>query len=123
MRAIHRPRTPAERRQRRHLRVRKKIRGTPERPRVSVYRSLRHMYVQLVDDTQGRVLVGVSDMSNGLESEKPGKVGASYAVGKLLAKRAAELGKARAVFDRSGYRYHGRVRAVADGARAGGMEF
>jgi large subunit ribosomal protein L18 len=88
-----------------------------------VFRSLKHTYAQLVDDDQGRTLVGVSDRSGELETSKTGKVGAAHAVGILLAKRAAGVGVKRVVFDRGGYLYHGRVKAVADGAREGGLEF
>jgi len=123
MRAIHRPRTHAERRYRRHLRVRQKVAGTPERPRLVVFRSLKHIYAQLVDDDLGSTLVGVSDRTKELVREKPGKVGAARAVGKLLAQRAKAQGVTKVVFDRAGYLYHGRVRAVADGAREGGLEF
>lgn len=123
MRTIHKPRTRAERRYRRHLRVRRKVAGTAERPRLVVFRSLKHIYAQLVDDDQGQTLVAVSDRTKELVREKPGKVGAAWAVGKLLAQRARAAGTTNVVFDRAGYLYHGRVRAVADGAREGGLEF
>ena len=123
MRTINRPRTSEQKRYRRHLRVRKKVNGTAERPRLVVFRSLKHIYAQLVDDDQRKTLVGVSDLSEGLAKDKPGKVGAAIAVGKLAAARARELGIKRVVFDRAGYHYHGRVKAVADGAREGGLEF
>ncbi|MBL8988651.1 MAG: 50S ribosomal protein L18 [Gemmatimonadetes bacterium] len=123
MRAIHAPKTREERRYRRHLRVRKKVAGTPERPRLVVFRSLKHIYAQLVDDDKGVVLLGTSDRSEGLELDGQGKVAKAKATGKLLAAKAKAAGIARAVFDRAGYRYHGRVKAVADGAREGGLEF
>ena len=123
MRSVHRPKTREQRRYRRHLRVRKKVRGTAERPRLVVFRSLKHVYAQLVDDDQGHTLLGVSDLSKDVAPEKPGKVGASYAVGKLLGERATAHGVTRVVFDRSGYPYHGRVQAVAEGAREAGLEF
>ena len=123
MRAIHKPKTRAERRYRRHLRVRQKVAGTEQRPRLVVFRSLKHVYAQLVDDDQGKTLVAVSDRTKELVREKPGKVGAALAVGKLLAQRAKAKGVTKVVFDRAGYLYHGRVRAVADGAREGGLEF
>ncbi len=123
MRTIHKPKTRAERRYRRHLRVRRKVAGTAERPRLVVFRSLKHMYAQLVDDEQGKTLVAVSDRSKDVVREQPGKVGAARAVGKALAARAKALGIRRVVFDRAGYLYHGRVRAVAEGAREGGLEF
>ena len=123
MRTIHRPKGRSQQRYRRHLRVRKKVNGTADRPRLVIFRSLKHIYAQIVDDDQHRTLVGVSDLSEGLAKDKPGKVGAALAVGKLAAAKAKELGVRRIVFDRAGYHYHGRVKAVADGAREGGLEF
>ncbi len=123
MRPIHQPKGRSEQRYRRHLRVRKKVNGTAERPRLVVFRSLKHIYAQVVDDDQHRTLAGASDLSEGLVREKPGKVGAALAVGKLVAEKAKALGVRRVVFDRAGYLYHGRVKAVADGARAAGLEF
>jgi large subunit ribosomal protein L18 len=113
------PKTREEYRVRRHLRVRKKISGTSERPRLVVYRSLKHIYAQLVDDDARRTLMTVSSHSfdEGKKTEKSTKVGLS------LAQRAKEAGITRVVFDRAGYKYHGRVKAVADGAREGGLEF
>ncbi len=123
MRPIHAPKTREERRYRRHLRVRKKIEGTPERPRLVIYRSLKHIYAQLVDDTTGKVLLGVSCGSEGVVADGAGKVGKSKGAGKLLAEKAKAAGITAVVFDRAGYLYHGRVKAVADGAREGGLEF
>ncbi|MGE0556614.1 MAG: 50S ribosomal protein L18 [Gemmatimonadales bacterium] len=123
MRAIHSPRTRDERRYRRHLRVRKKVTGTEERPRLVVFRSSKHIYAQLVNDDRGVVLMGVSDRSEGLELEGTGKVARSRAVGKLIGAKAKAAGIGRVVFDRGGFRYHGRVKAVADGAREVGLEF
>lgn len=123
MRAIHAPKSRGERRYRRHLRVRKKVAGTAERPRLVVFRSLKHVYAQLVNDDLGVTLAGASDLSEGLVVEGTGKTARSKAVGKLLAEKAKAAGIARVVFDRAGYRYHGRVRAVAEGAREGGLEF
>ena len=123
MRAIHLPRTREERRYRRHLRVRKRVTGTPERPRLVVFRSIKHVYAQLVDDDRGATLLGVSDDSEGLVLDGKGKVARAKATGKLLAARAKAAGIGKVVFDRAGYRYHGRVKAVADGAREGGLEF
>jgi large subunit ribosomal protein L18 len=123
MRTIHRPKGRSELRYRRHLRVRKKVNGTSGRPRLVVFRSLKHIYAQLVDDDRQRTLLGVSDMSEGLVKDKPGKVGAALAVGKLAAAKAKEIGITKVVFDRAGYHYHGRVKAVAEGAREGGLEF
>ena len=123
MRAIHAPKTREERRYRRHLRVRKKVAGTRERPRLVVYRSLTSIYASLVDDDRGMTLLGVSDRSEGIAVEGTGKVARGRAAGKLLAEKAKAAGFTKAVFDRGGYRYHGRVRAVAEGAREGGLEF
>lgn len=123
MRPIHAPKTRHELRHRRHLRVRKKVAGTASRPRLAVFRSIKHIYAQLVDDDRGVTLLGVADMSEGIQVEKKGKVGRGKAVGKLLAEKAKAVGITRVVFDRGGYRYHGRVQAVAEGAREGGLEF
>ncbi|MGQ9531599.1 MAG: 50S ribosomal protein L18 [Desulfotomaculales bacterium] len=114
-----------ELRHRRRLRVRKKVFGTPERPRLNVFRSLCHMYAQIIDDTRGVTLVAASTLSPELKGTlaKTGNVEAARAVGELLAKKALEKGIRRVVFDRAGYLYHGRVRALAEGARAGGLEF
>jgi large subunit ribosomal protein L18 len=112
-------RTKREARIRRHLRVRKKISGTPERPRLSVFRSNRHIYAQLIDDLEGRTLVAASDRevsATGTKTER------ARAVGKLIAERAKQAGIERAVFDRGGRRYHGRVAAVAEGAREEGLQ-
>ena len=124
MRPIRKPRTAEERRKRRHFRVRKTIEGTAERPRLVVFRSLKHIYAQLVDDGRGKVLLGMADRSEGV-APKPdsGKVGKGFAVGMALAEKAKAQGITRVVFDRAGYAYHGRVKAVAEGARKGGLEF
>lgn len=105
-------------RTRRHFRVRKKVNGTSERPRLVIYRSLKHIYAQLVDDVSQRTLMTVTDA--GLEGKKTEK---SAGVGKRIAEKAKEAGVTKVVFDRGGYMYHGRVKAVADGAREGGLEF
>ena len=123
MRAIHAPKTRREQRYRRHLRVRQKVAGTLERPRLVVFRSLKHISAQLVNDDLGVTILGVTDTSEGLAIEGTGKVARAKAVGKLVAERAKAAGFTAVVFDRAGYRYHGRVQAVADGARAGGLEF
>ncbi|HLZ44443.1 MAG TPA: 50S ribosomal protein L18 [Gemmatimonadales bacterium] len=115
--------TAADSRYRRHLRVRKKVEGTPERPRLVVFRSSKHIYAQLVDDQRGVTIAGATDTSEGVQVEGNGKVARSFAVGKLIAAKAKEKGIAKVVFDRGGYQYHGRVKAVADGARKGGLEF
>ena len=123
MRSIRKIKTAAHSRYRRHLRVRKKVEGTPERPRLVVFRSSKHIYAQLVDDQRGVTIAGAADTSEGVQVEGKGKVARSFAVGKLIAAKAKEKGIATVVFDRGGYQYHGRVRAVADGARKGGLEF
>ena len=123
MRSIRGIRTREQRRYRRHLRVRKKVRGTAARPRLVVFRSAKHIYAQLVDDARGVSLAGASDRSDGIQVEGKGKVAKSFALGRLIAVKAKEKGITRAVFDRGGYQYHGRVKAVADGARKGGLEF
>ena len=123
MRSIHKIKTSAHERYRRHLRVRKKVQGTPVRPRLVVFRSSKHIYAQLVDDQAGRTLAGVADTSEGIAVEGKGKVARSFALGKLIAAKAKEKGIVKVVFDRGGYQYHGRVKAVADGARKGGLEF
>ena len=112
------PKTREELRQRRHLRLRNKVSGTAERPRLVVFRSLKHIYAQLVDDTTMRTILTVSDGT--FEGKKSDK---STQVGKAIAERAKAAGITRVVFDRGGYQYHGRVKAVADGAREGGLEF
>jgi ribosomal protein L18, bacterial type len=101
------------------MRVRKRVEGTAERPRLVVYRSLKHIYAQIVDDASQRTLLTVSDLTNG-EGRKAER---ALVVGKALAERAKAAGITRVVFDRAGYKYHGRVKAVADGAREGGLEF
>ncbi len=123
MRAIHSPKSREDRRYRRHLRVRTRVAGTAERPRLVVFRSLKHIYAQLVNDDQGVTLLGVSDASEGVDTTTAGKVNRAKATGKLLAEKAKAAGVTKVVFDRAGYRYHGRVQAVAEGAREGGLEF
>src|ERR1043166_889671 len=123
MRSIHKIKTQAHQRYRRHLRVRKKVVGAPERPRLVVFRSSKHIYAQLVDDTKGVTLVGAADRSEGVTAEGKGKTARSFALGQLIARRGKEKGITKVVFDRGGYQYHGRVKAVADGARKGGLEF
>ena len=113
-----------ERRQIRRYRIRNRVTGSVARPRLSVFRSSVHIYAQIVDDTRGVTLVAASsrDDVKSLVDGK-GKVGTSTAVGKLLAQRAKEQGITMVAFDRGGYLYHGRVKALADGARAGGLNF
>lgn len=122
MRKIHKIRTQAHRRYRRHLRVRRKVAGSPERPRLVVFRSSKHMYAQVVDDVRGVTLVGAGDTSEGIQVDGKGKTARSFALGRLIAAKAKAKGIAKVVFDRGGYQYHGRVKAVADGARKGGLE-
>ena len=123
MRTIHAPKGRSQLRYRRHLRVRQKVAGTGERPRLVVFRSLKHIYAQLVNDDLGVTLLAVGDSGKEIQVEGAGKVVRGKAVGKLLAEKAKAAGVTKVVFDRAGYRYHGRVQAVADGAREGGLEF
>ena len=111
---------------RRHRRVRKKVSGTAERPRLVVFRSLKHIYAQLVDDTTGRCLLTVSSQSPEVRDQKgeaKGKSGVSVLVGKAVAEKAKAQGIETVAFDRGGFLYHGRVKALADGAREGGLRF
>ncbi|WP_103937845.1 50S ribosomal protein L18 [Thermomonospora echinospora] len=113
----------AKSRARRHLRVRKKVVGTAERPRLVVTRSTKHMFAQVIDDTVGHTLASASTMEADLRAADGDKTAKSRQVGELLAARAREAGVAKVVFDRGGNRYHGRIAALADGAREGGLEF
>ena len=114
-----------QRRQRRHTRVRAKISGTAECPRLSVFRSLTGMYVQLIDDAERKTLCSVRGMNSlaGDAGERTGKIAQAYLLGKMIAEKAGALNITHVVFDRSGYQYHGRIQAVADGARDGGLQF
>ena len=109
------------------MRVRNKVRGTAERPRLVVFRSLRNIEGQLVDDDTGRTIMGLSTLADGLKDfQAEGdnrRVEHAHAAGKMLAEKAKEQGIGAVVFDRGGYKYHGRVKAFADGAREGGLEF
>lgn len=118
-------RTNKARRVVRHIRVRRKLMGTTNRPRLSVFRSHNHVYAQIIDDTQGVTLTAASSLEGDVLSEKNGKVKSEVAkiVGGLIAERAKEKGIASVVFDRGGYKYHGRVKALADAAREGGLVF
>ena len=109
-----------ERRKRVKRGIRGKIDGTPSRPRLSIFRSNRHIYAQLIDDREGMTLAAASSLDDGVSGGNPTEV--SKAVGQQLAERAKEKGIEQAVFDRNGYRYHGRVRALAEGAREGGLQ-
>ena len=114
---------------RRKRRVRKKIFGTPERPRLSVFRSCKHIYAQIIDDVSGRTLVAASSLTPQIRErlseikKEGGKTAVAKAVGELLGQRALEAGIKKVVFDRGGYKYHGRVKALAEGARGAGLEF
>ena len=112
-------------RKRRHKRVRKKVHGTPERPRLNVYRSLLHIYAQVIDDEAGETLVAASTIDKDLRGQMAGKTKVEQArlVGQTVAERARARGITHVVFDRGGYRYFGRVKALAEGAREGGLKF
>jgi large subunit ribosomal protein L18 len=112
-------------RDKRHYRLRRWVRGTAARPRLAVFRSLNHIYAQVVDDDSGRTLVAADSRSKEFRAANPkgGNVAAAKAVGTVLAQRAKAAGLSQVVFDRGGYQYHGRVKALADAARAGGLVF
>ncbi|MDE2987020.1 MAG: 50S ribosomal protein L18 [Chloroflexi bacterium] len=120
-------RTNRAARKRRHLRVRKRVRGTAQRPRLCVYRSARHIYGQIIDDDSGITLVSASDLGSTAaavtDDDGSGKQASARAVGRQLAQTAQDAGISTVVFDRAGYLYHGRVRALAEAARAGGLVF
>ena len=107
----------------RHLRVRKKVTGSPQRPRLVVNRSARHMFAQIVDDTAGRTLASASSLDADIRASDGDKTAKARQVGELLARRAVEAGISAVVFDRGGYAYHGRLAALADAAREGGLDF
>ena len=110
-------------RKKRHMRVRKNLFGTTERPRLNVYRSNKHIYAQLIDDTNNKTLVSASTVENDLNLESTSNLEAAVKIGELVAKRAQESGHKSVVFDRGGYLYHGRIKALADAAREAGLEF
>lgn len=120
-----------EKRYRRHKRVRAKIFGTARRPRFCVFRSARHIYAQLIDDEKGRTILAASDLElgrkvktiEGKKEKKTGKIAAAFELGKLIAQKALKKKIEKVVFDRGGYKYHGRVKALAEGARTGGLKF
>ncbi|GBD06702.1 50S ribosomal protein L18 [bacterium HR21] len=122
----HKQRLKQLRRHRRKLRVRKKIFGTAERPRLSVYRSLKHIYAQIIDDERGHTLVSASTLDREIRplvaGVRPKKAQAEI-VGRILAERALKLGIQKVAFDRNGYKYHGRVKALAEAARQAGLQF
>lgn len=108
-------------RQKRHNRVRARVAGTPERPRLNIFRSLNHIYAQIIDDIQGHTLVTASTLDKDLPENS--KIEQAKAVGVLVAERARAAGITKVVFDRGGYLYHGRIKALAEGAREGGLDF
>jgi large subunit ribosomal protein L18 len=119
-----------EKRKKRHKRIRAKIFGTAEKPRLCVFRSAKHIYCQIIDDEKGHTLAAASDFeikkarkTKTQKSEKKGKIAISYEVGKLIAQKALEKKIEKVVFDRGGYKYHGRIKALAEGARDGGLKF
>ncbi len=119
-------RSKEEKRKRRHARIRKKVFGTAECPRLFVFRSLKHIYAQLINDDEGRVILSVSSLSPEFREKKKEKgqnIEGAKLVGKLLAQKAGEKNISQVVFDRGGYKYQGRVRALAEGAREGGLKF
>src|SRR5947208_8228243 len=105
-----------------HKRIRRKLSGTSARPRLAVFRSVAHIYAQVIDDSEGKTLVSASSVDKDARTNG-GNVAAAKTIGKLVAQRAKEKGIARVVFDRGGYQYHGRVKALADAAREAGLEF
>lgn len=119
------PKSRNEARQHRHRRVRKTVQGTPEQPRLNVFRSLANIYAQIIDDTRGYTLVSASSLDHELREQATGKKGVEKAqlVGKTLAQRAKAAGITRVVFDRGGYKYHGQIKALADASREAGLEF
>lgn len=112
-----------KRRSRRKAGIRKRVAGGPERPRLTVYRSNQHVYAQIIDDLAGRTLVSASTTEKGAKAAYGGNCAAATEVGKRIAERAAQAGVTTVSFDRNGYRYHGRIKALADAAREGGLKF
>lgn len=113
-------------RERSRIKIKKKVFGTVDKPRLTVYRSLNHLYAQVIDDTNGVTIVSASTLSKELSDnlkETKGKIAKGKIVGNLLAKKALEKKVTTVIFDRNGYRYHGRIQAIADGAREGGLKF
>ena len=117
-------------RRRVHTRIRKKLQGSEERPRLNIYRSLNHIYALVIDDEKGRTIVSASTATGGKEAKSQGKkkktggnLASAKEIGKLIAQRAKEKGVKQVVFDRGGYLYHGRIKALADAAREAGLEF
>ena len=112
-------------RQKRHMRIRNKVSGTPERPRLNVFRSLKNIYAQIIDDLNGQTLVSVSSLDPEVKGDngKTGNIDTARQVGEVLARRALDNDIREVIFDRGGYRYHGRVKALAEGARENGLKF
>jgi large subunit ribosomal protein L18 len=122
--AITKKDNPRRARTRRHIRVRKKLAGIAVRPRLAVFRSLQHIYAQIIDDQSGHTLVSASTLEPSVRTDISGtKSERAERIGKLLAERAREKGVSQVVFDRGGFLYHGRVKSLAEGARAGGLQF
>jgi len=117
--------TTREARNRRHYRVRQKVNGNGDRPRLCVFRSLNHIYAQVIDDSQGHTLVSASSLDTEIKNDSKGKTktGRAEMVGLLLARRTVDKGISQVAFDRGGFKYHGRVKALADAARKGGLKF
>ncbi len=118
-----RPISKNEVRVRVHRRIRRKVKGSPGRPRLCVFRSLKHIYTQIVDDAQGRTVVSASSNEEGASRASGGNLAGAKAVGRLIAERAKAKGIQKVVFDRGGYLYHGRIKALAEAAREAGLEF
>jgi large subunit ribosomal protein L18 len=110
-------------RHKRHERIRLRVEGTVERPRLAVFRSLNHIQAQVIDDTTGRTLAAASSLEKELKAAKQAKTDEAKAVGRLLAERARSAGVERVVFDRAGFKYHGRIKSLADAAREAGLQF
>ncbi|MGA2512459.1 MAG: 50S ribosomal protein L18 [Candidatus Limnocylindrales bacterium] len=110
-------------RQKRHERIRLRLSGSPERPRLTVFRSLNHIYAQVIDDASGRTLASASSLEKELRTAGQRKTDEAKSVGRLIAERARSAGIERVVFDRAGFRYHGRIKSLADAAREAGLEF
>lgn len=106
-----------------HTRIRKRVRGTAERPRLAVFRSLNHIYAQVIDDDKGETLCAASSVEKGAGANPGGNIAAAQTIGRLIAERAKEKGIEKVVFDRGGYIYHGRVKTLADAAREAGLQF
>ncbi len=110
-------------RQKRHNRIRLRLSGSPERPRLAVFRSINYIYAQVIDDSSGKTLVAASSLEKELKAAKQKKTDEAKSVGRLIAERAKSAGIERVVFDRAGFRYHGRIKSLADAAREAGLEF